>query len=86
MSSSNLRAVPNPELSAFAYPDNTQTSVVQSEQGEVHDIWGPDANPTANYANAPNGSRYVYKHLTVPTFWVKGGEIGAKDGTWLEIT
>ena len=70
---------------AYGYPDGTYVSIRQCEDGEVHDILGPDASPVTNYANAPNGSSYVPLTATAGDMklWRKyGAAYGAKDGAW----
>lgn len=82
-----LHSAPSPVdiNTVYGYPAGTKVAVAQDGDGEVHTIYGPDADPTANFANAPNGSIYIPMTATAGSkkIWVKyGATFGAKDGTW----
>jgi hypothetical protein len=67
----------------YSYP---ATAYVLAHQGggiEVHEIWYAGA-PAALFDNAPNGS--VCHDTTNNAFYQKGGTLGLKDGSWVEIT
>lgn len=69
----------------YGYPAGTRVVVFKTDDGEVHDIVGPDADPTVNYANAPNGSKYIPLTATAGSMklWIKfGAAFGASNGTW----
>jgi hypothetical protein len=74
----------NTLVALYSYPTNAFVSKLLCEQGEIHQIWGTDASPVANYANAPNGSFYTPQVTSVGVgrTWVKSGTFGTSDGTW----
>lgn len=68
----------------YGYPDGTEISIKQNNAGQVHEIYGVDASPVANYSHAPNGSVYIPMTKTDADqkIWVKFGPFGATDGEW----
>ena len=69
----------------YGYPTTSQAFGYVNTDGEVHMIFGTDADPSTNHANAPNGSHYTVMTNTAGSMklWIKfGATFGAKDGTW----
>lgn len=81
---------PASDPSEFGYPVGASVYVLKNELGQFHLIYG-DATDTpssagldAVYANAPNGSIYVFMDAgTTPRIAVKFGNIGLKNGSFL---
>jgi hypothetical protein len=90
--------IANPTTSAaaaFGYPGNSQVVQFENTNGIVHRIYGTDANPATNHANAPVGSEYLYLNPTSCKYWYKAPspadvtnstQFGANDGTWVGVT
>jgi hypothetical protein len=81
-----MQAVPETQKpsSLYAYPVTVYVQKAQTNDGEIHQIYGPaGVTPSSDLASAPDFSTFTQPGH----FWVKSGGapvFGATAGTWVD--